>query len=317
MSPELRYHNILVTLDGSPEAETALPHAMAIAAQFNATVTLLRVADAPTGWFVSPTDAVPLIEMEREASVDYLESLARYWANGAPAIRVAHQAGAAAESIVQYARSTAADLVVMSTRGRGGIARLLLGSVAHAVQRKAPCPILLVPSSARPRGERHAEYGRVLLALDGSSEAELAVAHALALARRFHAAVTVVRPVVSAVAVGTSHGPGLTREFSWPTSGYGRRLPRRHSRSLPRTWGSGRPGDTPRARRRWAGSASPRLEPTLETLVGAFAPTASHGMAIGVSFAIITALHIVIGELAPKRLALHRRSTRARRIGAT
>jgi len=208
MSPELRYHNILVTLDGSPEAETALPHAMAITAQFNATVTLLRVADAPTGWFVSPTDAVPLIEMEREASVDYLESLARYWANGAPAIRVAHQAGAAAESIVQYARSTAADLVVMSTRGRGGIARLLLGSVAHAVQRKAPCPILLVPSSARPRGERHAEYGRVLLALDGSSEAELAVAHALALARRFHAAVTVVRPVVSAVAVGTSHGPG-------------------------------------------------------------------------------------------------------------
>ncbi len=46
------------------------------------------------------------------------------------------------------------------------------------------------------------------------------------------------------------------------------------------------------------------VEPPLEALVGQFAPTAAHGVAVGVSFAIITALHIVIGELAPKGLAL-------------
>jgi len=48
------------------------------------------------------------------------------------------------------------------------------------------------------------------------------------------------------------------------------------------------------------------VEPPLEALVGSFAPAASHGVAVGVSFAIITALHIVIGELAPKGLALQR-----------
>jgi CBS domain containing-hemolysin-like protein len=48
------------------------------------------------------------------------------------------------------------------------------------------------------------------------------------------------------------------------------------------------------------------VEPPLEAIIGSFAPTASHGVAIGVSFAIITALHIVIGELAPKGLALQR-----------
>ena len=48
------------------------------------------------------------------------------------------------------------------------------------------------------------------------------------------------------------------------------------------------------------------IEPPLERLVGQFAPTAAHGVAIGVSFALITALHIVIGELAPKGLALQR-----------
>ncbi|MDQ3700806.1 MAG: hemolysin family protein, partial [Chloroflexota bacterium] len=48
------------------------------------------------------------------------------------------------------------------------------------------------------------------------------------------------------------------------------------------------------------------IEPPLEGIVGRFAPTAAHGVAVGVSFAIITALHIVIGELAPKGLALQR-----------
>src|ERR687895_1685046 len=48
------------------------------------------------------------------------------------------------------------------------------------------------------------------------------------------------------------------------------------------------------------------IEPPLEALVGQFAPAAAHGVAVGVSFAIITALHIVIGELAPKGLALQR-----------
>jgi putative hemolysin len=48
------------------------------------------------------------------------------------------------------------------------------------------------------------------------------------------------------------------------------------------------------------------VEPPLELLIGQFAPTAAHGVAVGTSFAIITALHIVIGELAPKGLALQR-----------
>lgn len=48
------------------------------------------------------------------------------------------------------------------------------------------------------------------------------------------------------------------------------------------------------------------IEPPLVQLVGQFAPTASHGVAVGISFAIITALHIVIGELAPKGLALQK-----------
>ena len=48
------------------------------------------------------------------------------------------------------------------------------------------------------------------------------------------------------------------------------------------------------------------VEPAFAVLVGGFAPAAAHGVAIGVAFAVITGLHIVIGELAPKGLALQR-----------
>src|SRR5918997_525517 len=53
------------------------------------------------------------------------------------------------------------------------------------------------------------------------------------------------------------------------------------------------------------------VEPPLELLIGQFAPAASHGVAVGVSFALITALHIVVGELAPKGLALQRAESTA------
>jgi putative hemolysin len=58
----------------------------------------------------------------------------------------------------------------------------------------------------------------------------------------------------------------------------------------------------------WLGepALSHLLEPPLERVVGYFAPAAAHGVAVGVAFAVITALHIVIGELAPKGLALQR-----------
>jgi nucleotide-binding universal stress UspA family protein len=49
-----------------------------------------------------------------------------------------------AEAIVGFARDDATDLIVMSTHGRTGVGRLVLGSVAEAVARTAPCPVLLV-----------------------------------------------------------------------------------------------------------------------------------------------------------------------------
>jgi nucleotide-binding universal stress UspA family protein len=109
---------------------------------------------------------------------------------------------------VRHAREIAADLIVMTTRGRSGIERLLLGSVADAVRRRAPCPVLIVPARAQLGEERVASYGWILLALDGSREAERALPHAAAFALRFQASVSVVRAVPPAASAGSSRGRG-------------------------------------------------------------------------------------------------------------
>ncbi len=63
-----------------------------------------------------------------------------------PSVRVAHRLlrGDPASEIVKLADGTAADLIVLGTHGRGGLARLLMGSVAEAVMRKARCPVVTV-----------------------------------------------------------------------------------------------------------------------------------------------------------------------------
>jgi nucleotide-binding universal stress UspA family protein len=60
--------------------------------------------------------------------------------------------GSPQKEILQFAGEEAVDLIVMGSHGRTGISRLLMGSVAEAVMRKAPCPVLIVkqPTKALP-----------------------------------------------------------------------------------------------------------------------------------------------------------------------
>jgi nucleotide-binding universal stress UspA family protein len=151
---EPAYGRIVVPLDGSPLAERVLPHAMALAARFGSLIVLLQATTPPEtlmasgapgapegGLLVDPT---PIMEGEQRAAEDYLKGLVERLERAGHAATYEHHAGAAAEVIVETARGRAADLIAMTTHGRGGLGRLVLGSVADAVVRGAPCPVLLV-----------------------------------------------------------------------------------------------------------------------------------------------------------------------------
>jgi nucleotide-binding universal stress UspA family protein len=137
MNPKI----VLVPLDGSRLAERALDTATGFARE-GAKVVLLRAAEAHTAPFADPSAAQVTVIEEAEA---YLAAVAaRLRSAGATDVETTVWYGAPAESIAEAAGLRKADLIVMSTHGRSGLGRLMLGSVAETVLRSTSTPILLL-----------------------------------------------------------------------------------------------------------------------------------------------------------------------------
>jgi nucleotide-binding universal stress UspA family protein len=202
------YRHVLVPLDGSEEAETALPHAVAVASRFHSTLTLLRAAQTPSGSRATPIEAVALTVSEQQEGLRYLENIAARCPVGPAAVHTVQHAGSADDVILRHAREVDADLIVMSTLGRSGFKRLVLGSVTDEVRRQAPCPLLIVPARFTCVLPRVPTYRWIVLGLDGSRDSERALPHAVAFARAFQASIAVVRAVAPASMAGSGGGPG-------------------------------------------------------------------------------------------------------------
>ena len=138
----MKLRKILVPLDGSLLAEAALTSAADVARSSGAQLLLIRAAQAHTLPGLDPTDAEIKVVGEAEA---YLASVAeRLAAPGLKNVDSAVWYGPAARAIVEAARFHKVDLVVMTTHGRTGLGRLILGSVAESVLRGTTIPILLL-----------------------------------------------------------------------------------------------------------------------------------------------------------------------------
>lgn len=136
---------ILLPTDGSESARPAAREALRFARAFDADVLALYVVDSASfttlpGEFEWETLRESLEEQGRTALASVSEAAA---AAGVRAeVRVAE--GHPSEEILRAAAEWSADLVVMGTHGRSGLAHLLLGSVAERVIRHASCPVLVV-----------------------------------------------------------------------------------------------------------------------------------------------------------------------------
>jgi nucleotide-binding universal stress UspA family protein len=158
----MKIDKILVPLDGSTLAEMAIPKAVDLArGSAGASVLFLRAAEAPR----LTTDQIEAqVNVVREAE-QYLETVAaRVKADGFDQFTTSVWYGPPAPVIVEAAQVTKADLIVMSTHGRSGLGRLLIGSVAESVLRGTHTPILLLrPDGApveKPGGQAEAKAPR-------------------------------------------------------------------------------------------------------------------------------------------------------------
>ena len=143
---------ILVPVDFSDFARPAVRYAAELAEKLSAELVLLHVVpDAvlalPDAVMPTPTPATDLFELT-DAAKEGLAHLVAAEKLEKLSPRLEVRIGSAAEEIIAAARDLHADLVCIGTHGRGGLARMLLGSVAEHVVRQAPCPVLTVRPKA-------------------------------------------------------------------------------------------------------------------------------------------------------------------------
>ena len=150
MSHQGRYKKILVPLDGSGWAQRAIPHAVEIARSCTDSELILLHIYVPTSR--EYTDQLALAGQSDQESYaheqmqQHLIGLRTELRDEAVHVRVQiiESGGDVANRICSYAQGEGVDLVVMSTHGRTGLARLMFGSVAHDVMHCIELPVLLV-----------------------------------------------------------------------------------------------------------------------------------------------------------------------------
>jgi len=173
---------ILVASDGSPDSEAVFSAIMPFVRADAPQVSVLYVVEDPDESFMPPARLAKACGALRSANVNAHLELRQ---------------GLPAEEILRAAQERKTDLIAMSTHGRGGAVRLIAGSVAEEVLRKAEVPLLLT----RPNIPVHA-WKRIVVALDGSERSESILPDAVTLARKLGAAVEVVRVAAPVIAGG-------------------------------------------------------------------------------------------------------------------
>jgi nucleotide-binding universal stress UspA family protein len=157
---------VFVPLDGSPLAEAVLEPAAALARLWDAEISLVQVvrpvvltSDPPLPFPTGYSDQVTAIR--RESAQDYIRDVAeRLRESGVKASGVAVIGGGTADTLLDLARPERVSLLAVATHGRGGLRRLVLGSVADKLVRAAEVPVLVVRPTGRRSG-RTSEAGRV------------------------------------------------------------------------------------------------------------------------------------------------------------
>lgn len=203
---------IMVPLDGSEFARQAVPRAVSLARRADATLLLVRIHRGFPA--ADPAEApASLVEADRELEAQEREELSRAAEEVGrehPDVEAAFGQGDVGDALLRRAEERA-DLVVMSTHGRGGFSRFWLGSVADELVRSCSVPLFLVrPEEPEEDGasERGAapDLEHVLVPLDGSRTAGRVLEPATSVGGLYGARYTLLRVVQPVMLPGYGYG---------------------------------------------------------------------------------------------------------------
>ena len=188
--------HILCPVDRSPRSLQAFGYALALARWQDARLNLLEVIEAaapPRGSRVPENDGVPH-DTRAALERDLGRVLAARRASDVR-VKILTRTGNVVQEILAQAKASRADLVVIGSHGRGGVQRLVLGSVAEKVLRLATCPVLTVRSGVKVTRRSRSPFGTIICATDFSTAADRAVAYARRLAKEAGAKLVLMHAV--------------------------------------------------------------------------------------------------------------------------
>ena len=188
----MHFNKILVPLDGSELAETALAPALAFAEALSADIVLLRVV-VPLSIKLDPDLYQRVIDSGLKGAKAYLNSIQIGSLFSAIHLKAETVVGKAAETIIDYAHKNEIDLIVMSSHGRSGIGRWVYGSVADKILHQAAIATAIIHPQVETEPFAHK---RILVPLDGSMRAEQALGPALKLAHAVSAELVLIRVTI-------------------------------------------------------------------------------------------------------------------------
>ncbi|GBD25324.1 Putative universal stress protein [bacterium HR30] len=150
----MQLKKVLVPVDFSKDSLRAAEYARSFSKPFDAQLLLLHVIEpiyyaSPADMYAASPNLALLIEEQRKAAQAHLQQLADKLSREGAKVQTLLKSGSPAQVIADTAKRVKADLIIMATHGRTGLAHVLLGSVAERVIRLAPCPVLTVRRARR------------------------------------------------------------------------------------------------------------------------------------------------------------------------
>jgi nucleotide-binding universal stress UspA family protein len=191
----IRFKRVLMATDFSDSSQRALTFASAIARRFGSALSVVHAIPP------EPRDRIPLEALPRELNRPLLEAeeQMKHFGEGTRIDELNHhlllEQGPVWDVLAAVIQREKVDLLVLGTRGRGGLKKLALGSVAEEVLRLAPCPVLTIGPHVSPAGSGAVEFKRILFATDFGPASTKAFPYALSLAEDYQAKLVLVHMV--------------------------------------------------------------------------------------------------------------------------
>jgi len=187
------FENILFATDFSPAAANAIPYVKQIANHYDADLVALHVRPPVVNPMTEPASWPTDIEAAKVENEKHREEILETFAGIRTQVRI--DEGNIQECLEVAIEKNKTDLLVIGTRGRTGLGKLLMGSVAEEIFRTVSCPVLTVGPHSEPSRTPDGQFREILYATDLSPESQGAAAYALSLAQEFQSRLVLVHVI--------------------------------------------------------------------------------------------------------------------------